>query len=432
MVFIGLVLLFGCLMIGVPVPFAFLTSTMFFIFTGDYESTFMLPYGISKISTSVLFAIPLFVIAGGVMEKGNIADKLVGLADGFATKLKGGLGVVGVVSCAIFGSVTGSACATLTCVGSIMFPRFEKAGYGKGYSAALMANSAVLGLLIPPSAIMILYAWVGGQSVLASFLATVVPGIMLTTLFSLINCYILKDDPNISLDKIAEAQGQKLSFFGKTKQSFPALLMPVIVLGGIYSGIMTPTEAAAVAVVYAIPVGMFLYRSITLKGLGDTLIDAATSTGSIMIMLFCCMILSRIYVMEDMPGRVLELLYSVSTNKYAILLMLNVFMVVMGMLMDDASACMLATPILIPIIQEIGVSPVHFAAIVGVNLGMGNITPPCAPLLYLSSSIGKASISDMLSPTFKFILFGWLPVLMLTTYLPGLSMWLPRLILGIK
>ena len=444
MVLFGVVILFACLVLGIPVCFAFLASALFFVFTGDVSPTFMIPYGVNKISTTVLFAIPLFVIAGGLMEKGNIADKMIGLVENFVGRLRGGLGVVATVSCAIFGSVTGSACATLTCIGSIMFPRFEKANYPRGHCAALLASTAVLGLLIPPSAIMILYAWTGGQSVLASFLSTVIPGIILTILLSFLNCYMLRNNKEIIVttaageqDNIVEAlmnqKRKKFSFFRTKKgEAIPALLMPVIVLGGIYSGIMTPTEAAAVSVMYALPVGMFIYKGLTVDGVKNVMIDAVTSTGAIMIMLFACSILSRIYIMEDLPQRLLEVLYAVSTNKYVILFMLNIFMIILGMLMDDCSACVLATPILIPIVNEIGVSPVHFAAILGVNLGLGNITPPCAPLLYLSSSISKVPINEMLKPTLFFIVFGWLPVLMLTTYMPALSMWLPRLILGIK
>ncbi|MDD2350505.1 MAG: TRAP transporter large permease subunit [Synergistaceae bacterium] len=449
MVFIGVAILFFCLIVGMPVFFAFLASAMWFIFIGDVSPTFMIPYGLNKISGTVLFAIPLFVIAGGLMAKGNIADKMIDLVEDFVGRVRGGLGVVATISCAIFGSVTGSACATLTCIGSIMFPRFIRANYPMGHCAALLASTAVLGMLIPPSAIMILYSWAGGQSVLASFLSTVIPGIMLTALISFLNCYMLRNNKEIlvtssdaaptssdfekTLQMMEKKQQEKFSLFRSKKfKAIPALLMPIIVLGGIYSGIMTPTEAAAVSVIYALPVGMFIYKGITLNGLRETLIDGVMSTGAIMIMLFSCSVISRIYIMNDLPQEILKVLYSISTNKYVILFMLNIFMIILGMLMDDCSACVLATPILLPIVLEIGVSPVHFAAILGVNLGLGNITPPCAPLLYLSSSISKTSINDMLRPTCTFILFGWLPILALTTYVPALSMWLPRLILGIK
>lgn len=432
MVLTALLLLFVTLTLGIPVPFAFLASTAYLLFAGGYSPSFLLPYGFSKMSTIVLLAIPLFIMAGGIMERGKIGDKLVDLIDLFVGSVKGGLGVVAVVSCAVFGSITGSACATLSCIGSIMFPRLEKAGYPRGHSAALLSNAAVLGMLIPPSAIMILYAWVGNQSVLASFLSSVIPGIILTILLSLINMFLLRKNKDLVLSAPIPFP-EKMSLFGtRGKKAIPALMMPVIVLGGIYGGIMTPTEAAAVAVIYSIPVGFWVYKGLKRKDFWEVLIEAGTTTGSIMVMLFAVMILARLYIMEDLPGAIMTLLTSITTNRYAILFMLNIFMIIMGMLMDDVSAVLLSTPILLPIVVQLGFSPVHFAAIVGVNLGMGNITPPAAPLLYLGSRVGNAPINEMLMPTVWMILFGWLPTLLLTTYVPQLSLFLPRLILGIK
>lgn len=432
MVLFALLVLFVALIIGIPVPFAFLASTTYLLFAGDYAPSFLLPYGFSKMSTIVLLAIPLFIMAGGVMERGNIGDKLVDVVDIFVGRVRGGLGVVAVVSCAVFGSITGSACATLSCIGSIMFPRLNAAGYPRGHSAALLANASVLGMLIPPSAIMILYAWVGNQSVLACFLSSVIPGVILTILLSLINMFLLRNSKTLILAE-ERATGETMKLFRvRSKKAIPALFMPVIVLGGIYGGIMTPTEAAAVAVLYAIPVGFFIYRGLTWKSFREVLIDSATTTGVIMVMLYAVMILSRLYIMEDLPGKIMDILTAISPNRYVILLMLNVFMIIMGMLMDDVSAVLLSTPILLPIVVQLGFSPIHFAAIVGVNLGMGNITPPAAPLLYLGGRVGNSPINEMLKPTAYMLLFGWLPTLIVTTYLPGLALWLPRLVLGIR
>jgi tripartite ATP-independent transporter DctM subunit len=346
------------------------------------------------------------VIAGGLMAKGNIADKMIDLVENFVGRVRGGLGLYLQFQCAVFGSVTGSACATLTCIGSIMFPRFMKANYPMGHCAALLASTAVLGMLIPPSAIMILYSWAGGQSVLASFLSTVIPGIMLTALISFLNCYMLRNNEEIqvtssdadpassdferTLQMMEKNQQEKFSLFRSKKfKAIPALLMPIIVLGGIYTGIMTPTEAAAVSVIYALPVGMFIYKGITLNGLKETLIDGVMSTGAIMIMLFSCSVISRIYIMNDLPQEILKVLYSISTNKYAILFMLNIFMIILGMLMDDCSACVLATPILLPIVLEIGVSPIHFAAILGVNLGLVILLHPARPCCIFQAVLAK-------------------------------------------
>lgn len=213
--------------------------------------------------------------------------------------------------------------------------------------------------------------------------------------------------------------------------AFPALLMPIIVLGGIYGGIMTPTEAAAIAVLYAIPVGLFIYKGLNARIIFNSVISSANNTGVIMVMLFSIMMLSRLYIMEDLPGTIMSVLESISSNKNIILIMVNIFLIIIGMLMDDVSAVLLATPLFVPIIQQIGVNPIHFAAIIGVNLGMGNITPPCAPLLYLGISLTGASASKSMYPAFITIIFAWIPTLILTTYVPELSLFLPRLLLGI-
>ncbi|MBY4677205.1 TRAP transporter large permease [Marinobacterium arenosum] len=429
---IALSILILALIIGVPVPFAFLGSTTFLIFFADYDPSFLLPFGFSRMSNSVLLAIPLFIIAGGLINRGHIGDKLVELIDLFVGRIKGGMGVVTVISCAVFGSITGSAAATLSGIGAIMFPKLNKAGYPAGHSAALIANASVLGLLIPPSAIMILYAWIGNQSVLAAFLATVVPGIILTLLLCLVNVVLVRKHPELVLEAPLDRKAFRQQLARRSSRAVPALAMPFLILGGIYSGFVTPTEAAALGVLYAIPVGFFIYRGLNGRSLVQALLEAAVTTGVIMVMLYTVMILSRLYIMEDLPGTIMDALTSVTENPLLILLMINLFMVVIGMLMDDASAVLLSTPILLPLIMQLDVSPIQFAAIVGVNLGMGNITPPTAPLLYLGGQLNGARIDQMMKPTLCMIAFAWLPTLLLVTYVPQLSLWLPGLVLGIE
>lgn len=427
---IGLLLLVAALVLGVPVPFAFFGSVAYMVVALGYDPSFLLPYGYSTLSTIVLLAIPLFIMAGGIMEKSGIAGALVDFVDVFVGRIKGGLGVVAVFSCAIFGAITGSATATLSCIGSMMFPRMAQTGYPLGHSAALMANASVLGMLIPPSAIMILYAWVGNQSVLASFLASVIPGIILSVLLALCNLFLLRNNPHIQVaDKASFGELQRL-FVQRSFRASPALLMAVIILGGIYGGVMTPTEAAAASVIYAIPIGFFVYRGLTGRNFYRVILETATTTGVIMVMLYAVMILSRIYVMEQLPQTLLGYFQAITDNKAVMLLLINLFMVVVGMLMDDVSAVLLVTPILLPIVTHLGMSGVQFAAIVGVNLGMGNVTPPTAPLLYLAGRLNGARVNETLYPTLIMLLFAWLPTLLLTTYVPGLSLFLPRLILG--
>ncbi|MFI8620619.1 TRAP transporter large permease [Marinomonas sp. NPDC078689] len=428
---IALCILVTTLIIGVPVPFAFLASTTFLMFFADYDPSFLLPFGFSRMSNSVLLAIPLFIIAGGLINRGHIGDKLVDFVDLFVGRMKGGIGVVTVISCAVFGSITGSAAATLSGIGAIMFPKLKKAGYPQGHSAALIANASVLGLLIPPSAIMILYAWIGNQSVLAAFLATVVPGIILAILLCIVNVMLVRNNKNLVLEDPIDLKTFQKLFIKRSAKAMPALVMPFLILGGIYGGVVTPTEAAALGVLYAIPVGFWVYRGLTIRSFLQAILDAAITTGVIMVMLYTVMILSRLYIMEDLPGTIMAFLTSVSDNPILILLMINVFMIIIGMLMDDASAVLLATPILLPLAVELGVSPIQFAAIVGVNLGMGNITPPTAPLLYLGGQLGGAKINQMMKPTLCMIAFAWLPTLLIVTYVPQVSLWLPNLVLGI-
>lgn len=435
MIFIALAMLFAGIILGLPIPFVFLGSTIFLIMTLGYGPDFLMPYGYSMMGNPVILAIPLFIIAGGIINRSHIADKLVGVVDNVVGGIKGSLAVVTVFSCALFGSITGSGAATIAGVGSVMLKKLDDRGYPKGFSAALIASSSVLGMLIPPSAIMILYAWIANQSVLAAFLSTVVPGMILAVLLSIFSLIYLRSDPNVkTVEKTAKTIFQprkRLSLFSwiDRDSAAPALLMPLLILGSIYGGILTPTEAAALGVIYAIPVGLWFYRRLQVKDIKEVLIDSATTTGSLMIMLFSVMLLSRMYVMEDVPGTIIEFLMQISENKLILLLILNLFMILVASLMDDVSAVLLCTPILFPISQQMGIDPVHFAAILGVNLGMGNITPPTAPLLYLSGQMSGAQTAEMLKPALYMLLFAWLPTLMITTYVPELSTWLPGLML---
>ncbi len=427
---IALLLIIVTLLLGLPVPFCFMLSTTFMVITHGYDPSFLLPYGFSQMSSIVLLAIPLFIMVGGMMDRGGIGTSLVNFVEVFVGRIKGGLGVVAVVSCAVFGSISGSCAATLSCIGSIMFPRLREKGYPMGHSAALVSCAAPLGLLIPPSSQMILYAWVGQQSVLACFLATVGPGIVLTILLSVLNLIMLRNDPHVELKPPMTFQEKTEVFRDRGKRAAPALFMPFIVLGGIYGGIMTPTEAAAVAVLYSIPVGFWIYRGLNRNNFVEVIIETATTTGVVMLMMYCIMMLSRIYVQERLPSLIMNFLTAVSDNRNIILFMLNIFMIIIGMIMDDVSAMLLCTPILLPVVTALGVHPIHFAAIIGTNLGMGNVTPPTAPTLYFGARMAKTPVSQMMKPALIFIFFAWLPTLMAVTYLPELALWLPRLVLG--
>ena len=424
---IAVLVLVVVLLLGVPIPFAFFASSLVIVLGGGYDYTFLLPYGFSKVSSLILVAIPLFILAGNLMEKSGIGESLINFVEMFIGRVRGGLGAVMVVSCALFGSISGSGFATLSCIGSIMLPRMEKAGYPKGVSAALISSASLLGLLIPPSLNMIIYAFIGGQSVLACFLSTVIPGIILVILLSATNFWLLRNHKEIRLIERMERPVYVKTLGKRTVRAIPAMIAPIIILGGIYGGFLTPTEAAAVSVMYTIPVGIWFYKGLNGKTFRESLIIAGTTAGVIMIMLLSVMMLSRLYIMENVPQMILNAMTSVTDNTVILILMVNLFLIVIGMLMDDTSAILLTTPILLPVVIQLGVSPVHFAAILGVNLGLGCVTPPTAPFLYLGARIGNAPIGEMMGPTMWFIAFAWIPTLVLTTFVPGLSLFLPRL-----
>lgn len=435
MIFLALLILVFCLIIGVPVPVSFMASAAWLIFFGGpggegYQASQLLPYGFAQMNSVSLIAIALFIAAGGIMERGKIGEKLIDFVDVFVGHMRGGLGIVGIISCAIVGSICGAACATLSCVGSIMFPRFRAEGYPRGLAAALMANASLLGLLIPPNATLIIFAWISGQSVLACFLATVIPGIITIILLCFVNIWLLRNNTTV-LVAHGRSQKEKVQLF-KTRgtKALPALMLPFIVLGGIYGGIMTTTEASAMAVLYAIPVGIFVYKGLNLKNSYEVIIESAITTGVIMVMLYSVSMLSRLYILEDLPGVLLSVFSAVSSDPRVIMFMINIFLVVMGMLMDDISVVVLTTPILMPIIVELGFSPIHYAAIVGVNTGLGCITPPAAPVLYLSGRLGSAPIDEMMKPCMWFILLCWVPVLFLTVFFPKISLLLPHFVMG--
>ena len=436
MIYVALVILISTLVIGVPVPVSFMASCAWLIFFGGvnqvgYQATQLLPYGFTQMNSVSLIAIAMFILAGGIMERGRIAEKLIDMVDVFVGHIRGGLGIVGTVSCAVFGSLCGAACATLSCIGAIMFPRFKKGGYPMGHACALMANASLLGLLIPPNATLIIFAWISGISVLACFLSTIGPGIITTILLSVINMWMLKDNPDVLVSQKRTGKERYEMFMKRGRLAIPALFMPVMVLGGIYGGVMTTTEASALAVLYCIPIGLWVYKGLTWKNLYSIVVESAITTGVIMVMLYSVSMLSRLYILEDLPGKVLYLFYSISTNKWIIMFMINIFLVLMGMLMDDISVVVLTTPILLPIIAKLGVDPVHYAAIVGVNTALGCITPPCAPVLYLSGRVGGASINEIMKPALTFMFLCWIPVLAVTAYIPKVSLLLPHLILGL-
>ena len=426
------VILIFLLLSGVPVPFAFGGTTIALVAAYGIDPASLFATSYTQLSSVTLLAIPLFIISGGIMEKGHIGEALINWVNVFVGHLKSGLTWVVCIASAVFGSICGSGAATLSCIGSIAAPMMSKKKYPKHISAAVACCAAPLGLLIPPSAMQILVAWTLGTSVLAGFLSTVIPGIILTVLLGVVSSLLLRNEKEIIAEEKVSASEWISMLWKRTGTAIPALIMPFIILGGIYSGAMTASESAGIACLYAIPVAMFIYKKMNVRQLGETLHEGAVTTGVVMCRIGVVMMMSRVLTQVGLPQTICNALLSISDNKYVILLMINVFLVILGMIMDDTSATLLAAPILYPVIQRLGISPYQFAAILGVNIGMGNITPPSAPFLYLSARIFGTDAGKMMKPVLWLLFGAYLPTLILTTLIPEVSLFLPRLIMGAK
>ena len=431
-VILGIVVLIAFLLLGVPVFYSFAAGSMFILLAAGIDSGYMLPTAYGKLTSVVLLSIPMFIMAGGIMAKGKLGGALIDFVELFLGRIKGCLGLVVVVASGIFGSISGSGAATMSCVGSILAPRMKESGYPVHITAAILCCSATLGLLIPPSITQILYAWTAMQSVLACFLAIVAPGILMVILLCIGSYILLRKCPDIKQNPKLTTKEWGKNAGRKTTTAVPALLMPFIILGGIYGGFMTPTEAAAISVFYAVPVCIFIYRGIRMKDVKKILVETATDTGVIMIMIAFAMMLSSVLTRENIPQAICNAMLSVSDNPIVILILINLFMIMLGMIMDDTSATLLCATMMMPIVHTIGMSPIQFAAILGVNLGMGCITPPSAPFLYLASRICKCPVNRMMKPVIFLLLFAYIPVLIVTTYVPQFSLFLPQTLMGLE
>lgn len=424
--FIALGVLVLLLTLGVPLPFCFGGALMVMHFIGGTTMKGMMLTGFNQLSNPVLLCIPLFVFAGSLMSESGIAQSLLNFVNVFVGRIRGGLGVVATVSCAIIGAISGSGLTGIAATGPLLIPEMASKGYPRGYATALISNSSILGLLIPPSVTMIVYGWVTEQSILACFLSTLGPGIIITILFSVINLIMARKFPLV-MDPprtFNEAVKEGTTMFSR---AVPALVMPVIILGGIYGGIMTPTEAAAVAVLYSLPIGFLVYKGLTMKSFIAAAQSSATAVGTIMIMIVFSLMLSNIFVLERVPQAMVETIFGITQNKVVLLILINLLLFFIGMIVNDVTAIILTAPLLLPLVTALGIDPIHFAAIMGVNTAMGGVTPPYASILYLGMRIGKVEFSEIFAPAMILLIFGYVPVVFLVTFWPDLALYLPRL-----
>lgn len=415
------------MMLGVPVVFSFAAMTLILTVMYDVDVSFVMTTGFWSINSVILVALPLFVMTGYLMQTGGIARRLVEFVEALVGRSRKGMGTSMIVSCGIFGAISGTASAAVASIGAIMIDPMEKHGYHRGYTSALLGISSLLGLLIPPSITMILYAVVTRQSVAACFLATIGPGVLLMIMLALLNTiHVRRKLPG---KDVRMPWSERLSESASTGwKALPALMLPVIILGGIYGGIFTPTEAAAIAVVYSIPVGLFVYRELDLRKIGQAVVHAATTTGVIMIILVFSFVASRIFTLERVPQELTDFLLGSFSSPLLILLMVNIFLIAIGMIMDDVSVIAIISPIMVPVMAEIGVDAVHFAAIIGTSVVIGANSPPMAPILFMTCRVGNVGMSDVLKPAFYFMAFAAFPVMLVTTYWSPLALFLPRLL----
>lgn len=429
LVIIGSLVIFMVLIfMGTAIPFGFLASVVFIVVMKGYNPDFLLPAGFASFNSITLLTLPFFIAVGYVVTAGTFAARLINLANAIFGRVRGGLGVVAVVVSCVFGAISGAAASSVVAIGTTMIPQMEKHGYPRGYSAALISSASVLATMIPPSLAMIMFAFVTGQSVAASFLATVGPAIVLATMFCILNVIMVRRIPTVQKEPKIAFNELIVDIKDKTRPALGALFLPVVILGGIYGGVMTPTEAAAVAVFYVIFMSLFVYRDMSFREVLLSLRSSVAASGAMIAMTFFAALLGRLYTMEQVPLQVSESILALSSDPLIVLLLINLLLIITGMIMDELSGILLVTPLLFPVALEIGVHPIHFAAIMGTNLGMGMMTPPMAGIMYIGAKVGKVTIDKMFKPSMILIAFGSIPVILLTTYWPPLSLWLPTVL----
>ncbi|MCM3760392.1 TRAP transporter large permease [Alkalihalobacillus oceani] len=411
------------MLLSVPIAFSLgLSSIVAILIDGNLPFELLIQRMFTSIDSFALLAVPFFVLAGKIMGTGGISRRLVNLASAFIGHLSGGLAVVTIVASMLFGAISGSSAATVAALGAILIPAMIKKGYSKRFAAASQAVSGELGVIIPPSIPMILYGVSTGTSIGAMFLAGIIPGLIIGLLL-VITVTILAKIKGYPNDVKTTWKDKWVAL----KESTLALLMPVIILGGIYGGIFTPTEAAAVSVVYALIVGLWIYKEIKLKDLLPILGESAVLSAIIMIIVSAAGLFGWIMTKGMIPQQAASLITDFTTSKVIFLLLVNLFLFFIGMFFETSAAIIILAPILLPVALTFGVDPVHFGIIMIVNLAMGMVTPPVGVNLFISSRIAGISLEEITKGILPFLLVLIINLLILT-FLPVISLWLPNLL----
>jgi tripartite ATP-independent transporter DctM subunit len=414
---------FVLLVIGVPVAFAMAISAALAVYFGSsYPLIVVVKEMFSGLDSFPLMAVPFFVLAAELMTGGAMTHILLRFASQFVGHLRGGLGYANVLSSTMFAGISGSALADAAGPGAMMVRMMEKGGYDRPYAAALTASSAVIGPIIPPSIIMILYAMqVDRVSVGALFMAGIVPGLMMAAMLCAANWYVCRQRGYRS----AEPRPSPGEMLRTTLHAIPALMLIVIIIGGIRAGIFTPTEASVVAVFYALVCGMFVYRSLKLRDLPEIVYRAALVSAAVLLILAAARAFAWVLIIQSVPQTLAATIGGWEVSPIVFLLAVNLLLLVFGLFMDPLPGVMVLVPILAPIAHSLGIDPVHFAIVVIVNLTLGLITPPVGSLLFVVSSTVKIRVTDLVREMPPFFI-AHLVVLALLTFVPALSTWLPR------
>ena len=374
----------------------------------------------SGISVFNLIAIPFFILAGNIMNKGGIAIRLINFAKIFTGRIPGSLAHTNVVANMLFGAISGSGTAAASAMGAIIGPVEEEEGYDKNFSTAVNIATAPTGLLIPPTSAFIVY------STVALFMAGYIPGILWGLACMVVIFFYAKKKGYTSSKRYSIKEKTKIAL-----QALPCLLMIVIVIGGIIGGVFTATEGAVVAVVYSLILSLVFYKSIKLSELPKIIMDSAEMTGIIILLIGVSSIMSWVMAFTGLPEAISSAMLSISSNKYVILLIINVILLIVGTFMDMTPACLIFTPIFLPICQAVGMNTVHFGIMMIFNLCIGTITPPVGTTLFVGVKVGKTKIEDVIKPLLYYFAAIFI-VLLLVTYIPALSLWLPGLLGYVK
>jgi tripartite ATP-independent transporter DctM subunit len=412
------------LALNVPISISIGVATLLtMLFTIDMEPALVTiaQRMASGINSFALLAIPFFVLSGILMGRGGIAHRLIEFAKVLFGMLPGGLAFVNVISCTLFGAISGSAVAATSAIGGFMVPAMKKEGYDKSFSAAVTVTASTTGLLIPPSNILIVYSLAsGGVSIAALFIAGYLPGILLM-LGLMCACGLYAKAKGYPV-------GERVEFkdaIKKTLDAIPSLLLIVIVIGGIIRGYVTATEASVIAVIYSLLLAVVLYREVKVRELPGILIKSVETTAIVMLLIGTSSAMSWILSYENIPQSISETLVTLSDNPIVILLIINLVLLIVGVFMDMTPAVLIFTPIFLPVVVELGMSPLHFGIMIVLNLCIGLCTPPVGSVLFVGCGIAKTTIAQMVRPLLPMYLAMFV-VLMLVTYIPWISEFLPR------